>query len=156
MNPTANSVDNILGSLVNGPCQPKLKCYPKGQQNLCFEACWYSSFPWLEYSTKEDKAFCFACRNSESTSSSKSDSTFTKIFFNSWSKALEKNCGLKGHNSSCDHLLSMAYWECYEKNKRNPEGSIAHMLDPHRASLVINNRKYMKKLLQYHQYFSMQ
>ena len=36
VNPTANSVDNILRSLVNGPCQPKLKSYPKGQQNRCF------------------------------------------------------------------------------------------------------------------------
>ena len=154
-NPTANSVDNILGSLVNGPCQPKLKSYPKGQQNRCFQACWYSSFPWLEYSTKEDKAFCFACRNF-STSSSKSDAAFTKIGFDSWSKALEKNRGLKRHNSSSDHLLSMARWECYEKNKGNPEGSIAHMLDPHRASLVQNNREYMITLLEYHRYFCMQ
>ena len=53
VNQTANSVNNTLGSLVNGPCQPKLKCYPKRKQNRCFQACWYSSFPWLEYSTKE-------------------------------------------------------------------------------------------------------
>ena len=133
VNPTANSVDNIPGSLVNGFCQPKLKCYPKGQQNRCFKACWYSRFPWLEYSTKEDKAFCIACRNF-STPSSKSDAAFAKMGFNSWSKALEKNRGRKGHNSSSDHLLSMTRWECFEKNKGNPEGSIAHMLDPHRAS----------------------
>ncbi len=33
---------------------------------------------------------------------------------------------------------------------------IAHMLGPHRASLVQNNREYMITLLHYHRYFCME
>ncbi len=80
----------------------------------------------------------------------------TKMGSNFWSKALEKNCGLKGHNSSSEHILSMTHWECYEKNKGNLEGGIAHVLYPHRASLVQNNCEYMIILLHNHCYFCME
>ena len=49
-----------------GPCQPKLKSFPenesipKNKQNK-FSGSWYDSFPHLEYSKKEDKAYCFVC-----------------------------------------------------------------------------------------------
>ena len=49
-----------------GPCQPRLKLFPinetiaKNKQNK-FNPSWYDSFPHLEYSRKQDKAFCFVC-----------------------------------------------------------------------------------------------
>ena len=38
------------GTLVDGPSQPNLGSYPRGQKNRCFRATWYASHPWLEYS----------------------------------------------------------------------------------------------------------
>ena len=70
--------DDDLGRVDCGPSQPKLASFPKGRKNRCFRAIWYESFRWLEYSVKQDRAFCFACRN-VSTSTSKSDIAFTKL-----------------------------------------------------------------------------
>ena len=47
-----------------GPCQPKLSAYPKntdlamkGKQGS-FSSVWYEDYPYLEYSTSKDKAYC--------------------------------------------------------------------------------------------------
>lgn len=149
-----DSAVSDLGSLVDGPSQPNLGLgsYPRDQKNRCFRATWYTSYPWLEYSIAKDKAFCFACRNF-STSTSKSDTAFTKVGFSTWSKAMENNRGFKAHDACSDHLLSMTRWESYNIQKKNPGASIRNMLDPERPSLVENNREYMKTLLEYHRYF---
>ena len=145
--------ESDLGTLADGPSQPKLTSYPRGgKKNRSFQATWYSSFPWLEYSVAKDKAFCFACKNF-STATSKSDPAFAKIGFSSWVKAMENNRGFKAHDTSCDHLMSMTRWEYYKNQKANPDVGVGNMLDPDRASLVQNNRDYMKTLLQYHRYF---
>ena len=141
-----------LGTLIDGPTQPNLLSYPREQKNRSFRAIWYTSFPWLEYSIAKDKAFCFACRNF-STSTSKSDTAFTKVGFSTWSKAMETNCGFKSHDASSEHLLSMTRWESYSTQKKNPAAGIRNMLDPERPSVVKNNREYMKTLLEYHRYF---
>ena len=49
-----------------GPYQPCLEKYPtngtisKRKQNV-FSAKWFEKYPFLEYSPKTDRAFCFAC-----------------------------------------------------------------------------------------------
>ncbi|CAB4040240.1 Hypothetical predicted protein [Paramuricea clavata] len=147
-----DSAVSDLGTLVDGPSQPNLGSYPRNQKNRCFRAAWYTSYLWLEYSIAKDKAFCFACRNF-STSTCKSDPAFTEVGFSKWSKAMENNRGFKAHDKCSDHLLSMARWESYNIQKKNPGASIRNMLDPERPSVVENNREYMKTLLEYHQYF---
>ena len=146
-----------LGSLVDGPSQPNLserdqKSYPRDQKNRCFRETWYTSYPWLEYSIAKDKAFCFTCRNF-STSTSKSDTAFTKVGFSTWSKAMENSRGFKAHDACSDHLLSMTRWKSYNIQKKNPGASIRNMLDPERPSLVENNREIIKTLFEYHRYF---
>ena len=50
-----------------GPCQPNNVTYPKtdsGGKKRCFQAKWFSlpvCKEWLEYSSKADALFCFAC-----------------------------------------------------------------------------------------------
>jgi hypothetical protein len=62
----------------------------------------------------------------------------------------KNNRGFKAHDKCSDHLLSMAHWESYNIQKKNPGASIRNMLDPERPSVVENNREYMKTLLEYH------
>ena len=64
-----DSAVSDLGTLVDGPSQPSVGSYPKGQKNRCFRATWYTSYPWLKYSIAKDKAFCFACRNFSTSTS---------------------------------------------------------------------------------------
>ncbi|XP_028408662.1 zinc finger MYM-type protein 1-like [Dendronephthya gigantea] len=146
-----DSAVSDLGTLVDGPSQPNLGSYPRGQKNRCFRATWYTSYPWLEYSIAKDKHFVL--RRNFSTSTSKSDTAFTKVGFSTWSKAMEKIRGFKAHDACSDHLLSMTRWESYNIQKNNPGASIGNMLDPGRPSLVENNREYTKTLLEYHRYF---
>ena len=77
-----DSAVSDLETLVDGPSQPNLGSYPRGQKNR-FRATRYTSYPWLEYSIAKDKAFCFAGWNL-STSTSKSDTAFTKVGFSTW------------------------------------------------------------------------
>ncbi|KAK1370521.1 hypothetical protein POM88_036613 [Heracleum sosnowskyi] len=49
-----------------GPCQPQLRRdqYPDtefGTQRRRFQASWFNTFKWLEYSVLKDAAFCFPC-----------------------------------------------------------------------------------------------
>lgn len=50
---------------MKGPFQPILNVFPKskfGSKQRSFQQSWYKLFPWLEYSPKENLAFCFPCR----------------------------------------------------------------------------------------------
>jgi len=144
--------DDDLGRVDCGPSQPKLASFPKGRKNRCYRAIWYESFRWLEYSVKQDRKFCFACRNF-STSTSKSDIAFMKTGWNAWAKAMETNRGLRKHDACSDHLLSMTRWESHASQREQEAAGIRNMLDPDRPSVVSNNREYTKMLLQYYQYF---
>ena len=93
-----DSAASDVGTLVDRPSQPNLGAYPRDQKNRCFQATWYTSYPWLKYSIAKDKAFFFACRNFR-TSTSKSGIAFTKVGFSTWSKAIENNCRFKAHDA---------------------------------------------------------
>ena len=53
--------------VVKGPEQPKLEYYPTNEKHFKngdtsrFTYRWFEQYPWLEYSRKADKAFCFPC-----------------------------------------------------------------------------------------------
>ena len=40
-----DSTVSDLGMLVDGPSQPNLGSYPRGQKNRCFRATWFTSYP---------------------------------------------------------------------------------------------------------------
>ena len=57
-------VNDIASSLAGSPVQPILKVYPKrkfGSRERPFQKDWYQNRNLLEYSQKEDAAFCYCC-----------------------------------------------------------------------------------------------
>ncbi|CAF1415793.1 unnamed protein product [Adineta ricciae] len=54
---------DISRSSAELPTQPKLSSYPTDKQNRSFRSIWYSTFPWLEYSVKENLVYCYYCRH---------------------------------------------------------------------------------------------
>jgi len=60
-----------------------------------FQTSWYIRFPWLEFSTSKEAAFCFPCRLfgcgvSYSIGRGVGDDSFTAKGFTLWKKALKK------------------------------------------------------------------
>ena len=58
-----SAIPDDLGT--DEPCQPRLKVYPLtafGDKTRAFNAMWFSGRPWLEYSVRLDKCFCFPCQ----------------------------------------------------------------------------------------------
>ena len=79
-----------LGLKINGPAQPHLSSYPKskfGSQKRSFQAAYYSSFPFLEYSVQKNSVFCFSCRHFPTLNA---DTAFTKVGVKNWKKIKEK------------------------------------------------------------------
>lgn len=72
---------------------------------------WYKKYPWLTICTTRKKVFCFYCRvegQGMMTFSSKAESTFTKIGYNNWKKALEK---FENHNHCNAHGEVVLKWQ---------------------------------------------
>ena len=88
------------------PSQPKLNQFPvntkfPSKKTRSFNASRYNRFDWLEYNVDRDAAFCFACKNSGSGSST--DTTFTLTGFRKWTNALDKDKGFMKHQKSEVH-----------------------------------------------------
>jgi hypothetical protein len=93
---------DIASNVKNGPFQPELKTFPStkfGQGKDCrwrsFKQEWFATFPWLEYSTEKNAAFCFPCRffQNASTAGSVNTNTFTSIGFSNWKNAMAQDKG---------------------------------------------------------------
>ncbi|XP_050065097.1 uncharacterized protein LOC126554022 [Aphis gossypii] len=76
--------------ILRGPFQPVLTMFPRsiisGVQRS-FNKNWYEQFTWLEYSPKNNCAFCFPCRifkNSPGINVGQSDTTFSQNGFSNW------------------------------------------------------------------------
>ncbi|XP_046859020.1 zinc finger MYM-type protein 1-like [Xenia sp. Carnegie-2017] len=98
-------------------CQPRLKSFPvnetkaKNRPNK-FNASWYDSFPHLEYSQKENKAYCFVCSLFPSgPGREKSDPAWINGV-RSWKKMRSVGANKKGklhkHFSSKSHQAALA------------------------------------------------
>ncbi|KAK1383314.1 Zinc finger, TTF-type [Heracleum sosnowskyi] len=85
-----NARDDIRHEYIRlGACQPQLRRdkYPAtefGTQRRRFQASWFNTFKWLEYSVSKDAAFCFPCYLFESDASSQH--AFTIDGFKSWKR----------------------------------------------------------------------
>jgi len=126
------------------PCQPKLKTYPFtkfGDKNRSFGgALWYSKFPWLEYSIKQDKYLCYPCRKYTHCHDLPSDSVFSVNGFSNWKIGLEKGKGLLRHNLSQSHMVAMEKWK--EHTIRAAKGTeIQQLLSPLQ---IEKNRYYLQ------------
>lgn len=101
--------------IAKGPFQPVQKSFPR-TSSRSFQAKWYSEFPFLEYSIKEDKVFCFHCRffaTENATSKGHSNVTFVSEGFKNWKKGTEK---FRAHQLSTCHQSSLNAYKAFCKN----------------------------------------
>ena len=95
------------------PYQPTSKAILSSMANnrRNFVEHWYKKYPWLTICTTIKKVFCFYCcveGQGMMTFSSKAESTFTKIGYNNWKKALEK---FENHNHCNAHGEAVLKWQ---------------------------------------------
>ncbi|XP_050303834.1 zinc finger MYM-type protein 1-like [Anthonomus grandis grandis] len=126
------------------PSQPILREYPGtkiGDRLRAFNKKWFKTFPWLEYSVIENKAFCFYCRFF-CKSYVKEKSFITG--YNRWKKAMETNSGFTAHSNS------LAHKECllkYNEFKRSSSvGGVENLIKNKNKELIEENRYYIKTL----------
>lgn len=127
-----------------GPTQPRLKVYPKlqsGSQTRSFQYEWYKRYEWLEYSVTNDRVYCFPCRLFGGSVGHK-EVTFTNDGFRVWKKMHEK--ALK-HGESTYHINAMQKWINFKSSQQH--GNIHQKLDSQHKQQVLDNRDYVKTLL---------
>ncbi|KAI3763962.1 hypothetical protein L2E82_13960 [Cichorium intybus] len=115
--------------LLKGPCQPKGHTFPSkliGSKHRRFVVGWFDHFDWLEYSKKEDKAYCLNCYVfGDMVGQQGGRDAFVTEGFNSWSKkeALRIHVGNVGslHNKArqkCEFLLKEKQSISFALNKQ--------------------------------------
>ncbi len=128
----------------NTPSQPILNSYPKctfGSISQAFNAGWYRSRPWLEYSLSRDACFCFPCR--KFSVANERDVVFTSRGYTDWKAALERDRGLQKHASSQCHVQAMATWS--ELKCREASGETIDCMLVGKTQLE-KNRYYLKSI----------
>lgn len=107
-----------------------------------FNQKWLKDYVWLEYSISKDAVFCYPCRAFSATN--EKDQVFKSSGFSHWKTALESNKGFKRHQSSLNHLNSMAKWsEAIDRQKTNT--SVIEMAS---GNVLQCRRNYMKKIIE--------
>ena len=107
--------------------------YPKkafGSQFRGFQSSWYKQYAFLEYSVKDDSAFCFVCRHF-----STKITNFTTGYSN-WMNALRD---LKKHWSAPDHAFSIGKYSAYKTTRSS--GSVASQVSSKRRENIMRNRQ---------------
>lgn len=147
---TRTSTSSDLGDLKSGPARPLLQQYPltdfSGNRKRNFSVLYDKKYEWVEYSMNNDAVFCFACRQFPS---SNKEELYVEKGMNNWKKAGDK---LDKHAISAAHSFSMAKWLEYRK----PTQSVTTLLSESHKELLLENRDYVKKLLDILLYLSKQ
>ncbi|CAF3478552.1 unnamed protein product [Rotaria socialis] len=126
--------------------RPVLSSYPVNHENRSFQSQWYQNRPWLEYSIKNDSAYCYCCRHfgeSVQTKCFQSDAFTTG--FNAWRRALEKDRGFDKHVKSILHITAAKNYDGY-KNRLQSNTSVINLLDKSRTELIKQNRAKLMKI----------
>lgn len=102
-----NDRDDIRREYIRlGPCQPQLRKEEYeptyfGSQRRRFQASWFKTFPWLEYSIAKHAAFCFPCFLFEKDASSQH--AFTINGFKNWKRVNDnERCAFLVHIGGCN------------------------------------------------------
>lgn len=130
--------------------QPVLKQFTQskyGKDFRCFQADWYKTFPWIEYSSQSNSVFCFPCRMFSKSDSRAYKSVFVTVGYGNWKKALEKDSGFRKHENSFVHKSSQVSWDSYKFLKaKGVNISVATIIDEAYAAEVRENREYISSL----------
>uniref|UniRef100_H3ADQ8 TTF-type domain-containing protein n=1 Tax=Latimeria chalumnae TaxID=7897 RepID=H3ADQ8_LATCH len=107
---------------------------------------WYVNRPWLEYSVKADKGFCFPCRMYaclDNTGGMVADMFFfIKSGFCNWKNALSQGNGFIKHENSLVHLNAMVDWTA-ARTREATGATIAALVS---SAQIERNRYYLKTL----------
>ena len=121
------AVENDLGSLENGPKQPKLEKFPYSTINLqrrAFSPVYYEEYEWTEYSVQQDAVFCFVCRHFQTQSKGKATAEkFTKIGFKNWNVQRQK---FDKHASSANHKNNLQAYVLYKQTAASSSGEYSY------------------------------
>ncbi|CAF3969951.1 unnamed protein product, partial [Rotaria sordida] len=138
---------DISHSSTELPTQPKLSSYPMNKHNRSFRSIWYSTFPWLEYSIKQDVAFCYYCRHFSDASNLlnryQSDAFITG--YNNWKNAIAKNHGFSRHETSVSHKYACSNYQQFIL-RTSTETTVLNVIDKGRIELIRKNRQRLTKI----------
>lgn len=126
------------------PSQPILMEYPVtkiGDRLRAFNKNWFKTFPWLEYSVIENKAFCFYCRFF--CKADVKEKSFI-IGYNRWKKAMESNSGFTAHNNSLVHKECLVKYTEFKRS--SSVGGVENLIKNKNNELIKENRHYIKTL----------
>ncbi|KAK1387888.1 TTF-type domain-containing protein [Heracleum sosnowskyi] len=141
-----------------GPCQPQLRRdqYPAtefGTQRRRFQASWFNTFKWLEYSVSKDAAFCFPCYLFESDASSQH--AFTIDGFKSWKRVNDnERCAFLVHigTSNSPHKKAIKDYEGLQNVTRH----IDKVINCQSLEEVKKNRLRLRATIEGVRYLSLQ
>ena len=131
-----------LGDKDTGPKQLKLPQYPHtqfGTQKRAFQEQWFKSFRWLEYSARQNAAFCFPCRV---FGKNVRKDALVKDGVNNWQKALGK---LQKHETTQSHKDSMVCWNSYKASLS--KGNVVEQIEAASATEISERREYLERIL---------
>lgn len=137
-------------TLANGPCRPDLHEFPAtviGDRKRSFRSAWYSSFPWLEYSSKEDCAYCYYwhCRLFVDKAAHKKQITqFAVGGFRNWRDAV---MSFNKHEATDLHTQATSFY-IDAKRMHERSTSVASEVSAQHASQVDVNRKNVGRLVE--------
>ncbi|KAL7584015.1 uncharacterized protein LOC111903062 [Lactuca sativa] len=98
--------------LLQGPCQPRGHTFPSkkiGSKDKRFVDKWFDDFDWLEYSIKENKAFCLFCYvYGDMVGKQHGRDAFVSQGFDSWNKRQS----LRDHMGGIDSFHHKAKENC--------------------------------------------
>ena len=77
-----------------GPLQVILSKYPKSDSGRNFVSSWFRNHPWLEWSPKTNRAYCFPCFLFQDESA---EQRFVVQGYDNWRRATGKNSNLAKH-----------------------------------------------------------
>ena len=125
-----------------GPCQPKLPVYPtsknipSGKQSQ-FSSKWFTTYPYLEYSTSKDAAFCFVCSLFPNPTG---EEAWSRTGVSSWHKM--KGRGKQKPGKLLSHFTSENHCEALKAYARfsDPLCHVDTMLDTSRRQLLIQEQ----------------
>ena len=150
---TTSSLPNDIAQIAAfPPVQPVNITFPQtkfGKSSRSFNAAWYNRYKWLEYSVQRDACFCYPCHIFGTTSFgvSRPESSFTVTGFRNWKKATGKNGTLCRHENSIAHKNAEVAWDQYKQNLKKGT-SISEQHDSQRATTIMQNRHYLKTVIE--------
>ncbi|CAF1470107.1 unnamed protein product [Adineta steineri] len=138
---------DISRSSADPPTQPILPSYKINNENRSFQNRWFTNRPWLEYSIESNKAYCYYCRHFGLTNimiNRNQSDAFLKGFHN-WKIALEKNKGLKLHESSTAHITATHNYSEFVKREQS-KLNVLNIVDQGRLEQIRKNRERLIKI----------